>query len=185
VKTEVAPPPPPPPPGDPEPEVDRSRSHRVTILVLVLSGIVGALWVIGPIVYAGHDDPTAIDSKPVRKAVLAGCTQLRADLAAVPKTMSVGARAETENRAVEQLVGRVRALGPDTLAHDQPVERWLGDWELIVATRRRAVQESKPFSTPIAGGAPVNIRMFELIRSGLGKCDVPDQLLVPEPGAAN
>ena len=56
---------------------------------------------------------------------------------------------------------------------------------VIVATRRRAVQEGKRFSTPIAGGAPVNIRMFELIRSGLGKCDVPEQLLVPEPGARN
>jgi hypothetical protein len=166
-------------------EPNTRRGRRVTILVLVLSGIVGALWVVGPIVYAGRDDPTAIDSGPVRKAALAGCTQLRADLAAVPNTMSVGARAETENRAVEQLVGRVRALGPDVLARDQPVERWLGDWELIVATRRRAVQEGKRFSTPIAGGAPVNIRMFELIRSGLGKCDVPEQLLVPEPGARN
>jgi hypothetical protein len=170
-----------------EPEEDgeagRRRGRRVTILVLVLSGIVGALWVIGPIVYAGRDDPTAIDSGPVRKAVLAGCTQLRSDLAAAPNGVGVADRAEAENRAVERLVGRVRALGPDTLARDQPVERWLGDWELIVATRRRAVQDGKHFSAPILDGAPVNIRMFELIRSGLGKCDVPEQLLVPEPGA--
>jgi hypothetical protein len=166
-------------------EAASRRGRRVTVLVLVLSGIVGALWVIGPIVFAGRDDPTAIDSGPVRRAVLAGCTQLRADLAAVPNTMSVADRAEAENRAVEQLLGRVRALGPDALAHDDPVDQWLGDWEQIVATRRQAVREGKPFATPIAGGAPVNIRMFELIRSGLGKCDVPQQLLVPEPGAGN
>jgi len=60
VKTEIAPPPPP-GPGVPEPEVDRRRSHRITLVVLALSGIVGALWVLGPIFYAGHDDPTAID----------------------------------------------------------------------------------------------------------------------------
>ncbi|MDQ1505171.1 MAG: hypothetical protein QOD57_2898 [Actinomycetota bacterium] len=183
MKTEVAPPLP--GPVDPEPEVDRRRSHRITIVVLVLSGIVGALWVIGPIVYAGRDDPTAIDSKPVRTTVLAGCTQLRADLAAVPDGLSVADRAEAENRAVDRLVGRVRALGPDALAHDDPVEQWLGDWETIVAARRQAVREGRHFSTPIAGGAPVNIRMFELIRSGLGKCDVPEQLLVPQPGAGN
>jgi hypothetical protein len=180
VKTDLEPPPP--GPGVPEPEVDRRRSHRITLVVLALSGIVGALWVLGPIFYAGHDDPTAIDSKPVRRAVSAGCTQLRSDLAAVGKTMAVADRAEAQNRAVERFVGGVRALGPDTLAHDQPVELWLGDWEHIVAVRRQAVAEGKPFSTPIAGGAPLNIRMFELIRSGLEKCDVPPQLLDPEPG---
>ena len=164
---------------------DRRRGPKVTILVLVLSGIVGALWVIGPMVFAGRDDPTAIDSAPVRKAVLAGCTQLRADLAAIPTTMSVADRAETENRAVDQLVARVRALGPDALAHDDPVEQWLGDWEQIVADRRKAVREGRRFTTPPANGAPVNIRMFELIRSGLGICDVPQQLLAPEPGASS
>jgi hypothetical protein len=30
---------------------------------------------------------------------------------------------------------------------------------------------------------PVNIRMFELIRSGLEQCDVPRQLLAAEPGS--
>ena len=163
-------------------EAGHRRSRRVTILVLLLSGIVGGLWVIGPYLFAGRDDPTAIDSGPVRRAVLAGCTQLRADLAAVPAGLGVPDRAEAENRAVERLVARVRALGHDALAHDVPVEQWLGDWEQIVATRRQAVREGKRFTTPVAGGAPVNIRMFELIRSGLAKCDVPPTLLAPEPG---
>lgn len=180
MKTDLEPPPP--GPGVPEPEVDRRRSHRITLVVLALSGIVGALWVLGPIFYAGHDDPTAIDSKPVRKAVLAGCTQLRADLAAVPSSAGMADRAESENRAVDRFVSGVRALGPDALAHDQPVEQWLRDWETIVADRRQAVRDGKRYSTRVVGGAPLNIRMFELIRSGLGKCDVPPQLLDPEPG---
>ncbi len=180
MKTEVAPPPP--GPAGPEPEEASRRGRRVTILVLVLSGIVGALWVIGPYVFAGHDDPTALDSGPVRKTALAACTQLRADLTALPAGMTTADRAEAENRAVDRLVGRVRALGPAALAHDVPVEQWLGDWEQIVAARRQAVREGKRFSTPVAGGAPVNIRMFELIRSGLSQCDVPQPLLQPEPG---
>jgi hypothetical protein len=180
VKTEVAPPPP--GPAGPEPEEASRGGRRVTILVLVLSGIVGALWVIGPYVFAGRDDPTALDSGPVRKTVLAACTQLRGDLTALPAGMTTPDRAEAENRAVDRLVGRVRALGPAALAHDVPVEQWLGDWEQIVAARRQAVREGKRFSTPVAGGAPVNIRMFELIRSGLSQCDVPTALLQPEPG---
>jgi hypothetical protein len=163
-------------------ETDTRRGRKVTILVLVLSGVMAALWVFGPILFAGRDDPTALDSGPVRKTVLAACTQLRADLAALPAQMATPDRADAENRAVEQLIGRVRALGPDALAHDTPVEQWLGDWEQIVATRRQAARDGKRFVTPAGGHVGVNIRMFELVRSGLGTCDVPPQLLAPEPG---
>jgi hypothetical protein len=163
-------------------EADPRRSHKVTILVLVLSAIMATLWVAGPYVFAGRDDPTAIDSGPVRRTVIAACKQLRTDLGALPATMAVPDRAEAENRAVDQLVGTVRALGPEALAHDTPVERWLGDWEQIVAARRQAVREGKHFTTPASDGAPINIRMFALVRSGLEKCDVPQPLLAPEPG---
>jgi hypothetical protein len=159
------------------------RSDRkVTIILLLFIGIMGALWVIGPLVFAGRDDPTAIDNKTVRKTVLAACTQLRSDLAALPAGTAPADRAEAENRAVDQFIGRVRALGPDALSRDEPVERWLADWEQIVAARRQAVRDGKQFTTPIAGGAPINVRMYALVRSGLGKCDVPPALLVPEPG---
>ena len=168
-----------PPEADP---ADRARSKRVTILVLVLMGLMGSLWVIGPIVFSGRDDPTAIDSKKVRPTVASACAQLRSDLSALPASMGVAERAEAENRAAEQLVAKVRGLGPDTLSKDTPVEQWLADWELIVATRRQAVRNGKRFAPPVEGGAPVNVRMYSLIRSGLEKCDVPPALLVPEPG---
>jgi hypothetical protein len=144
--------------------------------------VVGGLWVIGPIVFAGHDDPTAIDNKTVRTTVAAACTQLRADLAAVPQDLAPGERAEAENRAADALVGRIRALGPDMLAKDVPVDRWLADWEQIVATRRQAVREGKHFALPMVEGTPINVRMFSLVRSGLANCDVPAPLLAPEPG---
>jgi hypothetical protein len=161
---------------------DRARSKRVTILVLLLMGLMGSLWVIGPIVFSGRDDPTAIDSKKVRPTVASACTQLRSDLSALPAGMAAAERAEAENRAVEQLLAKVRGLGPDTLAKDSPVDQWLADWELIVATRRHAVRDGKRFTPPVTNGAPVNVRMYALIRSGLEKCDVPAALLVPEPG---
>jgi hypothetical protein len=156
--------------------------RKVVILLVLFMGIMGSLWVVGPLVFAGRDDPTAIDNKTVRKTVLASCTQLRADLDALQAGVAPADRAEAENRAVKQFVGRVRALGPDALARDVPVESWLADWEQIVAARRQAVRDHKQFTTPIAGGAPINVRMFALVRSGLGKCDVPPALLAPEPG---
>ena len=157
--------------------------RKVVIILLLFIGVMGALWVVGPLVFAGRDDPTAIDNKAVRRTVEASCTQLRSDLAAVPAAAGAPAdRAEAENRAVDQFVGRVRALGPEALSRDEPVERWLGDWEQIVAARRQAVRDGKQFTTPVADGAPINVRMYALVRSGLGKCDVPAALLAPEPG---
>ena len=181
MKTDV----PPLPAGDPTTEEPKSAPGRkVTLIVMVLTGVVASLWVIGPMVFAGQDDPTAIDYKPVRRAVSDACTRLHADLAVIPAGMAAPDRAEAQNQAVGQLVARIRSLGPDALAKDEPIEQWLGDWEHIVATRRQALREGKRFVTPSAGGVPVNIRMFELIRSGLSKCDVPPVLLVPEPGRA-
>jgi len=159
------------------------RTDRKVVIALVLfMGVMGALWAGGPILFAGRDDPTAIDHKAVRTTVDAACTQLRADLAAVPAGTDPADRAEAENRAVEQFTGRIRALGPDALAKDEPVERWLGDWEQIVAARRQAVRDGRQFSTPISDGAPINVRMFALVRAGLRHCDVPPALLAPEPG---
>jgi hypothetical protein len=159
------------------------RTDRKVVIVLGLFMVVmGGLWTIGPLVFAGRDDPTAIDNKAVRKTVESACTQLRSDLAALPAGIAPAERAEAENRAVEQLIGRVRSLSPEGLARDEPVGRWLGDWERIVAARRRAVQENSRFTTPVDGGAPINVRMYALVRSGLEMCDVPPALLAPEPG---
>jgi hypothetical protein len=182
VKTELGPP----PAGLPEPseaEVPDGRTgRRVTLVLLLITGIIAGLWEFGPSLLGPKDDPTAIDSKPVRTAVASACNQLRSDLAALPAGLSTADRAEAENRAVERLVARVRGVGPEALAHDVPTERWLGDWEQIVAERRQAVRQGRRFVTPVANGTPVNIRMFALIRSGLEQCDVPRQLLSPEPG---
>jgi len=164
------------------PEADSRRGRRVTLVLLLITGIIAGLWEFGPSLIGPKDDPTAIDSKPVRTAVASACNQLRSDLAALPAGLSTAQRAEAENQAVERLIARVRAVGPDAIAHDVPTDKWLGDWELIVATRRQAVRQGTRFATPVANGTPVNIRMFELIRSGLEQCDVPRQLLTPEPG---
>ena len=171
-----------PPPTPAEPEPDRARSRRITTFVLLLSGAVAALWVIGPYWFEGRDDPTAIDTKPVRTTVAAGCTELRAGVAAVPAGLVPAERAEAENRVVEEFIGKVRALGLEALAGDAPIEDWLADWEQLIAGRREAVRAGTRFATPVVDNAPINVRMFALIRSGLEHCDVPVALLSPEPG---
>jgi hypothetical protein len=156
--------------------------RKVLIVLLLFMVVMGGLWAGGPLIFEGRDDPTAIDNKAVRKTVEASCSQLRGDLAALPAGSAPAVRAEAENRAVDRFIGRIRAMGPEALARDEPVERWLGDWEQIVAARRQAVHDGRQFRTPVDSGAPINVRMYALVRAGLGTCDVPPALLAPEPG---
>ncbi|HVW34631.1 MAG TPA: hypothetical protein VHL53_19015, partial [Acidimicrobiia bacterium] len=130
---------------EPEAEPDHRRSHRVVLILMGISLVIGAAWAIGPILFASHDDPTAIDSRPVRYAVQTACTRLRADLAAIPPSTPPAERAEEENQAVDRLLTTVRAVGP-ALDHDHPVPQWLDDWQRILDARKAAMKDGKRFA---------------------------------------
>jgi len=161
----------------------KSRSRLIPAVVLAGTLLVSALWVVGPYVFAGRDDKSSIDSPLVRQRALAACTEMRSRFEALAAEAEPMARSEAENRAVEAMVARIRELGPGVLAKDVPTEKWLGDWERLVAARRQATAAGSFFSVPEADGAPVNRRMFDLVKGGLRPCDVPDPLLAARPGA--
>jgi hypothetical protein len=148
----------------------RRRGRLVSVVVLAVIILVGGAWVVGPYLFAGRDDPTAIDSRTVHDTAASACRELRARLAAVQG-------AEAQNQAVEAMVARIRALGPAVLDKDAPTGQWLSDWDRLVAARRQAVAAGTPFTVPKVDGEPINLRMFELVKSSLRQCDVPDQLL--------
>ena len=153
--------------------VTKKRRNLVPVAVITGTLVVGALWAGGPYLFAGRDDPSTIDSRPVHDAALSACTELRARLAALAPGGDPGA----ENQAVEAMVARIRQLGPAVLRKDVPVEQWLEDWERLVAARRQAQAAGTVFSVPRVDGEPVNLRMFDLVKSSLRVCDVPAQLL--------
>jgi hypothetical protein len=163
--------------------VTHVRNKLIPVVVMASTLVVGALWVVGPFLFAGRDDPNSIDSRPVHDRALAACQEMRTGLAALPKRADPTARAEAENRVVEAMVARIRGLGPGVLAKDVPTETWLRDWDRLVAARRQAVAGGSSFSVPRAEDAPLNLRMFDLVKGDLRTCDVPDQLLAARPGA--
>jgi hypothetical protein len=159
------------------------RNNLIPVVVLASTLMVAVLWVVGPYVFAGRDDPNSIDSRPVHDRALVACREMRASLAAQPASAEPTARAEAENQAVEAMVARIRDLGPAVLARDAPTETWLADWDRLVAARRQAMAARSAFSIPEAEGSPVNLRMFDLVKGDLRPCDVPDELLAARPGA--
>ena len=162
--------------------VTHVRNKLIPAVVLASTLVVGALWAIGPYVFAGRDDKNSIDSRPVHDRALAACNEMRARLAALPRGADPRARAEAENQAVEAMVARIRDLGPSVLARDLPTETWLADWDRLLTARRQALAQGSELSVPRIEGAPVNMRMFDLVKGDLRPCDVPDQLLAARPG---
>ena len=142
---------------------DPHGSKKVALLVAGGSLVVGALWVIGPYVFAGRDDPESLDSRPVREAAEAACTEMRAAVDAAP-----GDAAAAE-RAAEAMVARLRALGPEVLADDHPAEAWLADWHRLLAARRAGDP------VPEEDGVPIHRRMDELVKD-MRVCQVPAEL---------
>lgn len=139
------------------------RSKNVALLVAGGSLVVAALWVVGPFVFADRDDTESLDTRAVREAAEAACTEMRAAVD------GAGGDEEAANRAAEAMVARLRALGPETLGDDRPAEAWLADWEALIAARRAG----EP--VPLEDGVPIHRRMDELVKD-MRVCQVPPEL---------
>ncbi len=138
-------------------------AHKGLLAGCAVTLLVGAAWAIGPYVFEGRDDAKSLDSTPVRNEALAACQEMRRQVAAT-------ADDEARNRAVEAMVARLRALGPETLQGDRPAEAWLADWDRVVAARRAGA----PW--PRAGDAPIHRRMDDLVKD-LRPCQMPAVLI--------
>jgi len=138
-------------------------------LGIVSTLVVAALWAIGPYFTDDRDFAEGIDSHAVRDAALPACEELRAAIA-------TGAGFEEQNRAVEAMVARIRAVGPEALRHDIPSESWLRDWEALVAARRAA--GGPDYEVPKVDGDRITRRMDDLVKD-LRECQVPLELMPP------
>lgn len=151
-----------------------SRWARVGIAFCVLVGVAGAgLWVLGLLVYANHDRPEFIDDPAVGQTMTAACRDMTvaADRAAAAPSSSVPVRVRAirrQDQAMLDMVTRVRRLGHERLANDDPALPWLKDWETLVAARERYAQELASgghprLSIPTVNGTPITRRMSELV----------------------
>ena len=150
------------------------------LLVLVAVATVGA-YVVMFVLSTTSDAPDRLDVDPVPGAASRACTQLRADLDALPPLPAGATQSERQERlrvedaAVRRLVDDVRRLGEPALRADLPAEDWLSDWTTLADARDAyaASGATGPFTPPLVEGRPVNERMG---RIGLDACVVPTAL---------
>lgn len=149
----------------------RPGGRLVASAVLGVALLLGAAWSIGPHLFEARDFVEALDSGPVREEAEAACAQMRTALAASDDP-------EARNRAVEVMVARIRALGPETLRKDRPAEAWLADWEALVAARRSGVDANGDgsFDVPERDGVRITRYMDDLVKD-LRPCQVPEEIM--------
>lgn len=140
-----------------------TRGRIMASLVVGATLLMAAAWAIGPYVFEDRDHVESLDSRPVREAAQAACSEMRAAVEADPGV-------ETAMSAAAAMVGRLRALGPEVLRADIPAEAWLDDWDRLLAARRAG----QP--VPVEDGVPIHRRMDELVKD-LRECQVPRVLI--------
>jgi len=136
--------------------------------------------------YANTDNPAVVEQSRVVGVANAACARMRdaTAAAAVGTAAPIGQRVgalNAQNDAVTQMVSTIRRLVPaDQLSSDQPVERWLDDWGILVRERdayAHSLATGKPTSLamPVVGGRSLADRLNNV---GLN-CRVPFVLLAP------
>lgn len=161
---------------------DGRMPSRVVKVLVVLTGFatVGA-YASMLLLSTTQDRPDHLDVEPVKGVAAAACTELRTAVDALPPLAPTASaadrrvRVEEQGRLVGRLVEQVRAVGPEALARDVPVQEWLGDWATLGSVRQAWAEAGAtgPVPVPVAEGRPLADRMG---RVGVASCRVPTAL---------
>ena len=144
------------------------------MVIMGIAVLMGAAWSVGPYLFDSRDYAEGLDSEPVRAEAKAACTEMNTAVEAA------GTDAEAQNWAVEAMIARVRALGPETLRKDRPAESWLADWDALLAARRAGGTNYVVPEIEGKDGVMITRRMDDLVKD-IRECTVPRALYPPRP----
>ncbi|WP_270888672.1 hypothetical protein [Pedococcus sp. 5OH_020] len=152
----------------------------VVLAIVLVSVALTKLWS-----FAHTDDPDVLEQSVITRTAAAACARMRdtASEAAVGTTAPISQRVgaiNAQNDAVTELVATMEQLGAERLASDRPVERWLADWQRLVAARDGYAQSlaagrPRPMHLPVVDGRP----LVERLNTVGVSCRVPFALLAP------
>lgn len=156
-----------------------SKSDRIALAAVIGSGLL-TLAGFGLYAYNHSERPGAIDDPVVMDTAADACrTMTRAVESSADRATVDVVRAQSA--AVQNMITMIRALGPDRLEGDEPVQTWLSDWETLADARDRyaaglAAGGSAEFVMPTRNGRTIDSRIDDVSsRSGMF-CRVPSQL---------
>lgn len=137
------------------------------------------------------DRPGLVDDDALADRIARACAVMTSTVVALPITGDAQRQARAirdQDQAVLVMVAAIRRGNDAAISADRPVERWLLDWERLVAARERladrlAVDPNASLTVPLdAAGDPVVERMDD-IWAGEPRCLVPPSLATADNDA--
>lgn len=161
----------------------------VAITASVVASVVTVAAIVALVVQGSKDFPSMFDDPEVVSRVDESCGRMRDEVQAhrvdAPTAQRVQA-IEAQNEAVQQMIDDLLDLDDEVRAGDEPLDDWLGDWQLLVDARTDYVAQlandpSADFRAPRADGTSVADRIDQVAP----ECTVPETLLQPDRGISS
>lgn len=161
--------------------------RRLAIGATIGAALLGTASVATLVAVGGRDFPASFDDSRVVDAVTDACDRLDRTVESFPVSGPGSDRLEAvdqQNSAIQELLDQVRRVPEVVRARDQPVNRWLGDWEELLAARtayadRLETEAAPDFRVPRVDGERIDTRINQV---GAPYCSVPRALTRPDAG---
>jgi hypothetical protein len=163
---------------------------RLWLVAAIVGGVLGLTAFGGAATYLAlngeRDIPGFLDDERVVETAIRECRLMTSTVEGVPAEGTPDDRLDAladQNKAVKNMVARIRSLGSTLRESDQPLDAWLADWETLVSGREDYLGQRRrggdtEFRVPrTPNGDPINVRM-DMAADGV--CPVPEVLLKPD-----
>lgn len=158
----------------------------VAIAAPVIAVVIAAIAVVLLVVRGSSDFPATFDDPEVIRQLDESCETMRNEVESVVVNAPPAERVEAiaaQDEAVQQMIDELRGLDDDVRAHDQPLDDWLLDWQLLVEARTKyrlelASDPNADFQLPLDDGTNIADRIDEVAP----ECTVPGTLRNPDRG---
>lgn len=174
---------------------ERPRRSRATVwaaAVVAFCVLVAAVSTVLVLTFEEPSDrPGVVDDDALADRIARACAVMTSTVASLPVTGSAQRQAgaiRDQDLAVRFMVAAIRRGNDAAIGADRPVERWLLDWERLVAARERladalASDPNASLRPPLdAAGDPIVERMDD-IWAGEPRCVVPPELATADNDA--
>lgn len=158
----------------------------VAIAAPVIAVVIAAIAVVLLVVRGSSDFPATFDDPEVIRQLDESCETMRNEVESFVVNAPPAERVEAiaaQDEAVQQMIDELRGLDDDVRAHDQPLDDWLLDWQLLVEARTKyrlelASDPNADFQLPLDDGTNIADRIDEVAP----ECTVPGTLRNPDRG---
>jgi hypothetical protein len=159
-------------------------------IAAAIVGLVTGSTMLGVMIATGISGiPGVIDNPALITVIERECSQMTAEVEAMPITGSPSRQAATisqQDEVVDRMVAAIREVEPGTIEDDPPTDEWLADWSRLVQARESYAKEILDGSLPDLEipkdehGNEIYRRMDDAFIND-SVCEVPRALLNPYP----